>query len=137
MENRQYELTDEQFKTLILALDAARRAPVMLIGGSVPRSPQKVANDEWCRIGRECGFDGMTVLPIPGKGERFFTAVPVRQPRPGRSRLNIVFDGPPGPEAGRFVGAEDAFGDEIRGGRWIVEGDRHILAIDELPTGAQ
>jgi len=34
-----------------------------------------------------------------------------------------VFDGPPGPEAGRFVEVEDANGNSIRFGEWIERDD--------------
>jgi len=32
--------------------------------------------------------------------------------------INIIFDGPPGPEAGRFVEVEDDDGNSIRVGEW-------------------
>ena len=37
--------------------------------------------------------------------------------------IDIVFDGPPGPEAGRFVEVEDAAGKSIRIGEWIEQPD--------------
>ena len=67
---KSFKLTDEQFKRLV---DAARPVPYMVFGGYEPRSPQQNANDAWCALGREIGFDGMTVQPDP-RGERFFTA---------------------------------------------------------------
>ena len=33
--------------------------------------------------------------------------------------IDIVFDGPPGPEPGRFVEVEDTNGNSIRVGEWI------------------
>ncbi len=41
-----------------------------------PPSPQENANHAWAMLGKELGFDSMTVRPIQGKGQRFFTAVP-------------------------------------------------------------
>jgi hypothetical protein len=37
--------------------------------------------------------------------------------------INIVFDGPPGPEGGRFVEIEDAAGRSITLGEWIERDD--------------
>jgi hypothetical protein len=37
--------------------------------------------------------------------------------------VDIVFDGPPGPEAGRFIEVEDANGNSIRFGEWIQRKD--------------
>lgn len=68
---KEYEMSEEQEKKL---LNACKSVPYMIFGGSPPRSPQENANDAWCELGREMGFDGMTVQPISGKGNRFFTA---------------------------------------------------------------
>ncbi len=38
-------------------------------------------------------------------------------------QIDIVFDGPPGPIAGRFVEVEDADGKSIRVGEWIERPD--------------
>ena len=37
--------------------------------------------------------------------------------------IRIVFDGPPGPEAGRFIEVEDADGHSINVGEWQKRGD--------------
>jgi hypothetical protein len=37
--------------------------------------------------------------------------------------IDIVFDGPPGPESGRFIEVEDGAGRGIRVGEWIDRGD--------------
>lgn len=37
--------------------------------------------------------------------------------------IYVIFDGPPGPEAGRFVEVEDEYGQSIRVGRWFKRGD--------------
>lgn len=37
--------------------------------------------------------------------------------------IDIVFDGPPGPESGRFVEVEDAQGYGIRVGEWVHRED--------------
>lgn len=131
MEYKEYELTDEQYKKLILAISEASRQPVMMVGGHGPRSPQAVANDIWNEIGREVGFDGASVRPVPGKGERHFSAMPVRQKLHGRGRLNLVFEGDPTSLV--FIEAEDAYGAGVACGKWLKEGDRSILVIDALP----
>ena len=47
--------------------------------------------------------------------------------------INIVFDGPPGPVAGRFVEVETDDGKSINAGEWIHKGDCWVLRITELP----
>ena len=51
-------------------------------------SPQDNANRAWERLGKKMGFDHMTVAPIPGKGPRFFTAVPAETPEMRDIRLH-------------------------------------------------
>lgn len=36
--------------------------------------------------------------------------------------INVVFDGPPGPEAGRFVEVEDGHGKSFKAGEWSEAG---------------
>jgi len=68
-----YEMTEEDLKEL---LDACKSVPVMMIGSYTPSSPQENANRAWQILGQKMGFDHMTVQPIQGKGQRFFSAVP-------------------------------------------------------------
>lgn len=68
---KEFELTDEQLETL---LNACKPVMAIMVGGVAPRSPQENANDAWRNLGKEMGFDYMTVKPIEGKGQRFFTA---------------------------------------------------------------
>jgi len=52
--------------------------------------------------------------------------------------LNIIFDGPPGPEAGRFVEVENDFGESIRAGEWSENGDgTWTLRIKEMPAAVK
>lgn len=46
-------------------------------------------------------------------------------------KLHIVFDGPPGPESGRFVEVEDAEGHGQSVGDWEQHGDFWHLVIDD------
>jgi hypothetical protein len=81
-ERREYEMTEAQLEAL---LDACKPTPVMFLSGGqrMGRSTQENAESAWRALGREMGFDGMTVAPVPGKGQRFFTAVAAaRPPRP-------------------------------------------------------
>lgn len=49
--------------------------------------------------------------------------------------INIVFDGPPGPEAGRFVEVETDDGASINIGEWVERPDGYwALRITELPN---
>jgi hypothetical protein len=51
--------------------------------------------------------------------------------------IDVVFDGPPSHESGRFVEVEDANGKSIKVGEWIDRGDGcWALRIRHLPTTA-
>ena len=73
----EYEMTEEDFEKLI---DSCKPVPMMMIGGVVPVGPQENANRAWKELGRHMGFESETVLPVRGKGERFFTAIPSETP---------------------------------------------------------
>jgi hypothetical protein len=70
-----YEMTQAQLDAI---LGACKPTPVMFLSGGTPMggSPQENANAAWECLGKEMGFDHMTVQPTSGKGNRFFTAVP-------------------------------------------------------------
>lgn len=68
-----YEMTEADLEEL---LAACKPVIAMMIGGRWPSSPQENANRAWERLGEKMGFDPMTVRPVDGKGNRFFTAVP-------------------------------------------------------------
>ena len=69
-----YEMTEADLKKLI---EASKPTPCIMIGSYVSPTPQENANMAWAKLGKKMGFDPMTVQPIPGKSERFFSAVPV------------------------------------------------------------
>ena len=69
---QEYEMTDEQWRRLI---EACQPVPYLIFGGREPSSPQENANRAWQALGREMGFDGMTVKPS-NKGQKWFTAEP-------------------------------------------------------------
>lgn len=71
----EYEMTEEDLQKI---LDACKPTPVMYLSGGqqMGGSPQENANRAWAELGRRIGFDSMSVRPIQGKGQRFFTAVP-------------------------------------------------------------
>jgi hypothetical protein len=83
---REYELTKEQFDRII---EACKPVPYIVVGGMEPRSPQENANDAWCALGREMGFDGMSVQPS-SRGDRFFSAEVVEPPPPPDPHLDAV-----------------------------------------------
>lgn len=68
-----YEMTQQELDEL---LESFKAVPVMMIGSYAPSSQQENANRAWARLGEKLGFDYMTVQPISGKGDRFFSAVP-------------------------------------------------------------
>ncbi len=69
--------TEYQMSKAALAklLDACKPVPMIMLQCGTPSSPQENANNAWARLGEEMGFDGATVRPMQGKGQRFFTAV--------------------------------------------------------------
>lgn len=67
---KEFEMSQEQYDRLI---DACKPVPYLIAGGTSPRSPQENANDAWAELGRELGFEYMTVEGSR-KGDRFFTA---------------------------------------------------------------
>jgi hypothetical protein len=69
MARKTFTMTDAQHANLLAACSPV---PAMWIGGP-PRSVQENANDAWIALGREMGFDGMTVRPA-GNNELEFTA---------------------------------------------------------------
>ena len=70
-----YEMTQADLDKI---LDACKPTPVMFLGGGTPigGSPQENANAAWSALGKKMGFDHMSVQPIAGKGNLFFSAVP-------------------------------------------------------------
>lgn len=50
------------------------------------------------------------------------------------SHIDIVFDGPPGPEAGRFVEVEDATGKSISFGEWTKRPDGYWALRFKTPV---
>ena len=67
---KEYEMTQAQLDRI---LDACKPVPYIVVGGIEPSSPQENANHAWGALGKEMGFDHMSVRPN-GKGDRFFTA---------------------------------------------------------------
>jgi hypothetical protein len=69
----EYEMTPDDLSALY---EAFKPVPYIVIGGHAPRSQQENANAAWAALGKRMGFDGSTVRPISGKGNRFFSAIP-------------------------------------------------------------
>jgi predicted TIM-barrel fold metal-dependent hydrolase len=67
-----FEMSEAQLAALY---EAIKPAPAMFLSGGQPmfRSQQERANDAWAALGKELGFDPMSVHP-DGRGDRFFTA---------------------------------------------------------------
>lgn len=67
-------------------------------------------------------------------------AAPVQsQPAPDWQPINVIFDGPPGPESGRFVEVETDDGCSINAGEWVSRGSGlwslRITNLPEKPNG--
>lgn len=68
---KEFEMTPEQLDAL---MNASKSVPLIALQTGMPASPQENANNAWERLGKELGFDSMSVRPIPGKTSTFFTA---------------------------------------------------------------
>lgn len=79
-----YEMTEADLQKI---LDACKPVPYIVVGGHAPSSPQENANSAWAELGSRMGFDHMTVQPIRGKGNRFFSAVPSENETQREERL--------------------------------------------------
>ena len=69
----EFEMTDVD---LVALLDASKPTPAMWLSGGMPMSgtPQENANRAWGQLAEKMGFKQMTVQPVAGKGQKFFTA---------------------------------------------------------------
>lgn len=70
-----YELTQEQLDKL---LDACSPVPMVAIHCGEQKGPMENVRVAWMRLGKELGFDYMTAEPT-GQGDRFFTAIPLKE----------------------------------------------------------
>ncbi len=73
MEKQEFEMTEEQQKKL---LESMQPVPMIMLQCGNPPSQQESANRAWERLGKEMGFQHMTVTPCSDKGGRFFRALP-------------------------------------------------------------
>lgn len=69
----EFELSDEDLQALY---EACKPVPYMVFGGMPPRSPQQNANHAWQKVGNKMGFYSLSVVPVPGKSDKFFMAEP-------------------------------------------------------------
>ena len=70
MKRTSYEMSEASLNKLLKAMQPV---PYIIVGGVPPTSQQENANAAWTALGREMGFDPMTVRP-DGQGNRYFTA---------------------------------------------------------------
>ena len=75
MSTKEFEMSNEELSVL---LKASRNTTAMWLTGGLPMfgTPQENANRAWGRLAEKMKFKLMTVRPVPGKGQRFFTAEP-------------------------------------------------------------
>jgi len=72
MTHKEFKLDAEQLNTLLKAI---KPTPVMVFGTYVSGlDRQERANEAWKLLGDELGFEHMTVRPVSGKSEEYFTA---------------------------------------------------------------
>jgi len=65
-----FEMTREQLEALIKEMQPV---PMIALQCGSPSSRQENANRAWEKLGRDMGFNHMTVKPN-GRGDRFFSA---------------------------------------------------------------
>jgi hypothetical protein len=68
-----FEMSQAQFDKL---MESCKPVPMIMLQCGTPASPQANANAAWARLGTEMGFKPMTVQPVSGKSNRFFSAEP-------------------------------------------------------------
>lgn len=85
----EYEMSEQDLEKI---LKASQAVPAMMIGGYTPPSPQENANRAWRQLGDMMGFDYTTVRPVTGKGQRFFTAVPLETEEAKAERMRAAED---------------------------------------------
>ncbi len=73
---KEYEMSKGQLTKL---QDACKPVAMIALHCGTPTSPQENANNAWKSLGKELGFDYMTVQPINGKGPEFFSANPIKE----------------------------------------------------------
>jgi hypothetical protein len=69
--HKEFKMTEEQRDII---MDACRPVPLIAINCGMPPSQQTMANYAWERLGKELGFKYMTVRPIHGLNDYYFTA---------------------------------------------------------------
>ena len=79
-----YEMSEADLTTL---LNACKSTPVIMVGNYTPSTPQENATRAWAQLGEKIGFDHMTVQPVAGKGQRFFSAIPSETAEARQERL--------------------------------------------------
>lgn len=79
-----YEMTEQDLAEI---LESCKPVPMIMLQCGSPPSPQENANRAWAVLGKKMGFDGDTVQPIPGKGNRFFSAIPSETEEARNERL--------------------------------------------------
>lgn len=67
---KEFELSDEQLNRLY---EASKPVRLIALQCGMPSSPQENANAAWKALGKELGFDYMSVRRS-SKGDKFFTA---------------------------------------------------------------
>jgi hypothetical protein len=81
----EYEMSQHDLEEL---LSVMRAVPVMMVGGyDTSQIQQNAANAAWAKLGTKMGFDAMTVRPVDGKGQRFFSAIPSEPEEARKERL--------------------------------------------------
>lgn len=129
MTRKTFEMTEEQFQTL---LEAGKSVPLIALQCGTPRSAQENANEAWKKLADEMGFVWDSARPV-NNNPRLFSADVAAPAQPEREVLAdvTVDDG-----KYRFVYYTDGKHPEAyrHGERWMVRedsmvGDKAFMAL--------
>jgi len=69
---KEFKMTDSEREII---LEGCKPVPMIMLQCGSPPSQQQNANDVWRALGEKLGFDFMTVQPVSGKSNHYFSAV--------------------------------------------------------------
>ena len=126
-DNLELEREMPQDYTVLLGAEQVQRAAAAINGAATEMTRAANQLDEALRLQRAFMDDWL---------ERYKAAL-ASQDDSVMEELHIVFDGPPGPTAGRFVEVENAEGKSISVGRWEQHGNYWHLILAAYHAGGE
>jgi hypothetical protein len=91
-------------------------------------TPEQAMREIWAAVSPDCGPENYDFI-VADVLTKAAAAALTRQ-------IDIVFDGPPGPNSGRFVEVEDEAGRSVDVGDWIESDDGYWALRIQIPTSS-